>query len=97
MKVKQLIKLLQKADPGAEVILATDMEGNSFDKVSRVEIDNIGFSRAMEEIKIADDLIVKRPGPIGISMLCLNKKALRLGWTKEDVNPKAKKCIILWP
>ena len=30
MKVKQLIKLLSKEDPEAEIILASDAEGNSF-------------------------------------------------------------------
>ena len=37
MKVKQLIKLLSKQDPDRLVVLASDMEGNSFDTLSDVE------------------------------------------------------------
>jgi len=44
MKVRQLIAKLQKADPDLEVILSSDMEGNSFDFVNEVVgIKNITY------------------------------------------------------
>ncbi len=36
MKVKQLIKQLEKANPSAEVILSSDAEGNSFHALGEV-------------------------------------------------------------
>ena len=58
MKVKQLIKKLEKANPEADVILSSDMEGNRFGLANEIEYQNfIRYVNNENEIEIceADD------------------------------------------
>jgi hypothetical protein len=52
MKVNQLLKLLEKADPKADVILSSDQEGNSFHLLSGVESEGLGYRKDLGEIEV---------------------------------------------
>jgi len=41
MKVKQLIKLLEKCDPNAQVIVQKDAEGNGFSSLADATFDGV--------------------------------------------------------
>lgn len=83
MKVKKLLKLLEKIDPNAEVILSSDSEGNSFSLLAYVSDENAGYIKEFGGIQLVDRE--------------LTEELKEQGMTNEDVNPKAKKCVILWP
>lgn len=44
MKVKQLIKKLEKLNQDAEIILSSDEEGNSYHKLSEIYNNKLRFS-----------------------------------------------------
>jgi hypothetical protein len=60
MKVKQLIRILEKCDPDAIVILSSDWEGNGFYELGQVDGKNnawdaengrLGFARLTEDLE----------------------------------------------
>jgi hypothetical protein len=60
MKVKQLIRILEKCDPDAIVILSSDGEGNGFYELGQVDGKNnawdaengrLGFARLTEDLE----------------------------------------------
>lgn len=85
MKIKKLLEQLSTLDPNLDVLMAADLEGNSFELLRQVDSDNIGYTKSGYEY-----CICQRE---------LTKKDTEAGYTEEDlgVDSKAKKCIVLWP
>lgn len=69
MKVKDLIKKLNKANPEAVVVLASDEEGNTFAPLNEANTENLCYN--------ADD------GVIGYKTL--DKEALSNGATSDEL------------
>lgn len=53
MKVKELIKLLGKANPDAVVIMSKDSEGNRFSELCEVVTENYGWDEQNKDVGIA--------------------------------------------
>lgn len=81
MKVKELIKLLNKVDPERIVILSKDGEGNGFSPLLDLE----------EKSYLADSTW---SGEIGIEKL--TPELIAEGYTNEDVG-KGEKALVFWP
>lgn len=85
MKVKELIKLLQKEDPNALVVCQRDPEGNGYSPLSSVEGgDNQGY--APESTWSGDRCFLK-----------LTEELEESGYSEEDCNSEAKKAVFLVP
>ncbi len=81
MKVKQLIKLLQKQNPNREVLIATDSEGNSFEIITAIQPcafcdGEYGMETGLEKLTPA-----------------LKKE----GYSEEDLLEDGKPALVLWP
>lgn len=84
MKIKQLIKKLNKLDPESEVLIASDMEGNNYNKLDFISIEKgLRFSNRKDLYSYGLTLITPEDVEIG-------------NFSQEDYN-KAKNCIILYP
>ncbi len=81
MKVKQLIKLLQKEDPDRIVVVASDAEGNNYSPLSDITTG-------------AYDPETTYSGVYGLEKL--TKAGIKLGYSEEDVI-KGKKALCLHP
>lgn len=83
MKIKQLIQKLQKLDPNAEVILPSDAEGNSFNRLYQM-----GECLYVKSIEKTEFGILEREIELGDSVEDFEDLE---GYTKP------KKCVVLWP
>lgn len=83
MKVKELIKLLQKANPEAIVIIVKDGDGNSFSPLHDVDIKNKTYE--------ADSTW---SGEVCFKTLTDDLK--KHGYTEEDVGD-GEDCVVLNP
>lgn len=81
MKVKDLIKLLQKEDPNRLVVMSKDSEGNGFSPLADMSTESYAADSTWS-------------GEIGLEKLTpeLEKK----GYTEEDVLD-GKPALVLWP
>lgn len=82
MKVKELIKLLQKENPERIVVMASDAEGNSYSPLD-------GISTAAYKAETTWS------GEVGLEKLSEEDRAA--GYTEEDVLEGGKPCVILHP
>ena len=80
--VKKLIKLLSKADPHRQVILASDSEGNSYSPLATISEGAYKPSS-------------KWAGEVGLDVL--DQEAIELGHTEDDVLVGGKPALILYP
>ena len=83
MKVKQLIKILSKLDPNAEVIMSSDSEGNYYSKFDSPY--NIYFSNGLKYLE--DD------GEVYI----MTEEDVIEGEVSKNDYKKGKPCIVLYP
>lgn len=81
MKVKELIKLLEKEDENRIVIMSSDGEGNSFSPLCDISTGAY----------LADS---SYSGEVGLEKL--TPEAIKDGYTEEDVI-KGEKALILYP
>lgn len=81
MKVKQLIKKLQKLNPEAIVLISKDMEGNQHGKLYSIEA-NVGYNPISED---------------GVGLYKLTPKLKKEGFTEEDVCEGGVEAICLYP
>jgi hypothetical protein len=81
MTVKQLINKLQKLDPKATVILASDAEGNNFELLDDI-VSNASYK--------------KRDGSFDFGFSELTPKLIEEGFDKSDV-VNGKVAIVLYP
>lgn len=82
MKVRELIELLQTVDSEAEVLGASDSEGNSFSPLESVSIDMV-YREYQREYEI------------GYSKLTSDLK--KRGYSEEDLLEGGKRCVVIWP
>lgn len=83
MKVKELIKLLQKANPESIVIMAKDGEGNYFSPLHDIDLENNTYE--------ADSTW---SGEVRLKTLTDDLK--KHGYTEEDVGD-GEDCVVLNP
>ena len=84
MKVIELILRLSDLDPGFEVLIAIDGEGNGFNKL---ELIDTNMSYDPEEGSRIESLKLRELSPD-------NEE----GYSPEDVAPEGwEPCIVLWP
>ena len=81
MKIKELIKLLEKEDPDRIVIMASDAEGNSYSPLSSV------WTAAYKAENTWS-------GEVGLEIL--TEEDIKRGYSEEDVL-KGKKAIVFSP
>lgn len=53
MKIKDLIKKLNKLDPDSEIILSSDSEGNSFNYLNNIE-SNLFVYQVQGQVELCD-------------------------------------------
>jgi len=85
MKVKELVNLLEKCDPEAEVIISRDEEGNGFSPLYEV-CDNQSY--------IPDNAYSGE-----IALRELTDELINAGYSEEDVytGEGSVKAVVLWP
>ncbi len=83
MKVKELIKLLQKVEnQEREVIMSKDGEGNNFSPLSDISCHSYEAETTWY-------------GEIGLETL--TDELRTQGFTEEDMRPNGTKALVLWP
>lgn len=60
MKIKQLIKKLQKLDPELEVIISSDAEGNCFNYLEDIDVET-GDEVELQNSEVVKDCIILFP------------------------------------
>lgn len=81
MKIKYLIESLKRCDPNREVVLAKDVEGNSFSPLYDIETGSYETENTWS---------------VRFGIEELTDELKELGYTEEDV-VKGVPCIVLWP
>lgn len=81
MKVSELIEALKGMDQDLVVLVASDPEGNE-----HRELD--GITRQAWDLE---------SGEIGLTPDQLDEKAIRQGYSEEDVIDDGVECVCLWP
>lgn len=81
MRVKDLIRRLELADPDDIVILSGDQEGNYFNPLGTVS---------------ALEFNAEPPHYTEIGLRKLTRADIRLGWSEDDVMD-GPPCVVLWP
>lgn len=82
MKVRELMGLLEKMDGDLPVVIATYADVGEASPISAATVD--GYHAVYEW-----------RGEVGPAKL--TEKAIKMGYDKEDVIPKAKPAVVLWP
>ena len=85
IKVKELIKMLQKEDPEAVIIMSSDSEGNNYSPFSDFGVNNY---------------IPDGPHRGDVYMIELDEKDIEQGFTEEDLgpdDPEKVKALVFYP
>lgn len=82
MKAKELIELLQRVDPETEIVVSRDSEGNGYNKLGSVNVDEYAFRPDGHEVEIG--------------LRTLTKELERQGYSDEDVLDGTP-CVVIWP
>ena len=81
MKVKELIEILSKCNPDADVVLSRDEEGNGYGSLSDVSLEYNWDGEYNAEIGLKE----------------LTPDLIKGGYEEEDTMPDGLDCVVLWP
>ena len=81
MKVKELIEILSKCNPDADVVLSRDEEGNGYGSLSDVSLEFNWDGEYNAEIGLKE----------------LTPDLIKAGYEEEDTMPDGYDCVVLWP
>ena len=81
MKVKELIEILSKCNPDADVVLSRDEEGNGYSSLSGVSLEYNWDGEYNAEIGLKE----------------LTPELIKAGYEEEDTMPDGLDCVVLWP
>ncbi len=84
MKVKQLLKELEKCNPESEVVMAKDEEGNGYSPLYEVDGENMVYT---PDSTWSGDIFDKRWSPDDAGLEKSDHKKMM----------KKKVCVLLWP